>query len=147
MIESRERVLSGLVIPWGMAGNMTVGGRTARVKFSRESLSWPDDPSRLKLLVEHDTAGEVVGHALAIHRGTDGLRCVFAVYGQHTAILSASTRLRDGLSPGVEFDQATLQRLRRANRSSAVDAGGVLREVSLVAVPAFWTAFGTVELP
>lgn len=129
-----ERTISGIVVPYGKAGE-TSGGR---LKFARGSLTWAD-PKRIKLLREHDQAGAVIGHGVSFTETDEGLFGVFNVPtgdAGDVALVEAANGLRDAFSVGVQLDDATLTRLRRAGGAS-VDAAGALREVSTVSVPAF----------
>lgn len=149
--DTERRLIEGLVVPFGVAGE-TSGGR---LRFSAGRLS-VSAPRRIKLLTEHDQHRPVaVGQSFdevdaaeadrrlaalgAEPQGLGGLWGTFSVPAGEAgdqAIADARAGLRDAFSVGVQLDDATTTRLRRAN-GSAVDAAGQLREVSLVSVPAF----------
>lgn len=126
--------VTGLVIPWDTAGDLTVGGKSRAMKFRRGSVTTPSDPSRVKLLIDHER-GLVVGYGVEFVDTEAGLVGTFEV--ANDAVLNeVSGRLMDGLSPGLDLDQTTRVRLDRG-RSMPEESAGLLREVSLVAVPAF----------
>lgn len=128
------RELSGIVVPFGKPGRTSAGALT----FTAGSLTW-SDPSRVKLLREHNQGGIVYGYALELIERPEGLWGRFAVAdgpAGDEALAEAAAKLRDAFSVGVELDETTKQRLARA-RGAAVAGAGQLREVSLVAVPAF----------
>jgi len=135
-VDQTRRTISGLLVPYGPVGATSQG----RLRFRQGSLSW-SDPKRVKLLIEHNQR-EVVGYATELTDTAEGLRGTFHVpegAAGDLALAEAASGLRDGLSVGVQLDDATATRLRRAN-GSAVDAVGQLREVSSVSVPAFDSA-------
>lgn len=124
---------SGLVLPYGRPGITSEG----LVTISQGDLTWPDDVAWIKLLVEHDQR-EVAGYAVDLVDTDAGLRGTFCFAGDVGAELvrEIDSRLRDGLSPGIAFDDATKLRIRR-NPGQSVRAAGRLREVSSVSVPAW----------
>jgi HK97 family phage prohead protease len=136
-VDVPKRTITGLAVPYGKPGQTGAG----RLSFAHGSLSW-SDPSRVKLLVEHDQRAEVIGYATELSSVPDvGLMATFHVpespHGDQ-ALASAAAKLRDGLSVGVQIDDATASRLGKlAGRPGVVAGAGQLREVSLVAVPAF----------
>ncbi|GAB3251341.1 hypothetical protein GCM10027425_09220 [Alteromonas gracilis] len=129
-----ERTISGMVVPYGPAGQ-TSGGL---LRFARGSLTW-SDPRRVKLLREHDQR-EVVGFATELRETDAGLYGTFSIPegpAGDLALTEAANGLRDAFSVGVQLSDATIVTLRRANAGQAVQAAGALREVSQVSVPAF----------
>lgn len=127
--------LTGLIIPWHAAGTTSEG----RITIAPGAIELPEDLSRIKLLREHDQAGDPIGYAISIVETDAGLVGVFEVPdtpAAQLALAEAADKLRDGLSAGIDFDDATKLRLVRASNAS-VAASGRLREVSLVVVPAF----------
>jgi HK97 family phage prohead protease/HK97 family phage major capsid protein len=135
-VDATARTISGLLVPYGPVGATSQG----KLRFSQGSLTW-SEPRRVKLLVEHDQRLSV-GYATELVDSAEGLRGTFHVppgeLGDQLLAEAADGR-RDGLSVGVQLDDATATRLRRAN-GAAVDASGVLRETSSVSVPAFDSA-------
>lgn len=132
--EAGSRTISGRVLPYGPVGRTSSGELT----FSAGSVRLPDDPKRVKLLVEHDQRS-VVGFATALDERPDGLHATFYVPESdpgNLALSEALAGLRDAFSVGVEIDSTTTRKLRRAE-GAAVPASGALREVSLVSVPAY----------
>lgn len=135
----------GYVLRWGQAGKTSAG----RLVFeTRESVDLPDDLSRVKLLIEHQTLGDVVGygHAVDHDHAAAGLFMWFkvpdpALSSAIAAVEGVRLKLRDSFSPGIELSDGTRLRLRRAQLAPA-RGNGRLREVSLVVIPGFdqWTA-------
>ncbi len=138
-VDTEARTISGLIVPFGKAGQ-TSGGR---LRFKAGSLTW-SDVRRVKLLREHDQR-DVLGYATELTERTDGPQGpgVYATFhvpegdNGDRALAEAQNGLRDAFSVGVQLDDATLQRLRRAQVGATVDAAGALRETSQVSVPAF----------
>lgn len=134
-VDTEARTITGLVVPYGKAGH-TSGGR---LEFSAGSLR-VSDPKRIKLLREHDQTGDVIGHGVSFtdtDKGMVGTFSVPATEAGDRALAEAALGLRDAFSVGVQLDDATLNRLRKAQIGSVTRAAGDLREVSLVSVPAF----------
>lgn len=124
-----------LSVPYNVPGVTSSG----RVIVSAGHVTIPDDVSRVKLLVDHDRS-EVIGHATDSEETPAGLLVRFTVPSSLTAdaaLESYRAGLRDAASPGVDWDDATLLRLKRHGATAAIRAAGVLREVSLVAVGGF----------
>lgn len=123
------RTITGLVVQWGAIGRTSVGP----ARFVRGSIQAPD-PSRVKLLVEHDVA-QVVGYLTAAQETDQGLLGTFTVPAGpagDAVLQSAASGLRDGLSVGVEVEAAA------PGPDGVLDVTrGSWRETSLVAVPAF----------
>lgn len=135
--EAGDYSIVGYVIRWRQAGQTSAG----RLWFERDRVELPRDLSRVKLLVEHRTAGRVIGHGEAWRSDDNGLWMRFAVpeperAGIADTLLDVQKKLRDSFSPGVELDDATRVRLRRA-QFAPVSGVGRLREVSLVTIPGF----------
>ena len=128
MCSKRERVITGRVVPYGETGETNLGPTA----FAAGSIGTPADPSRVKLLTDHNVEDPVaVGEAFWEH-GT-GLYASFRVppgSRGDVALVEALTT-RDGLSVGVE--------ITGSDRSSDVlrITAGHLREVSMTALPAF----------
>lgn len=128
-----ERTITGLIVPFGQAGVTSMG----RLTFAAGSLTW-SDPRRVKLLREHDQR-DVVGFGVEFVETPAGIVGTFSVpEGDNgdRALVEAANGLRDAFSVGVQLDDATAIKLRRA-QGAAVPGRGQLREVSQVSVPAF----------
>lgn len=129
------RTIAGLIAPIGKVGRTSVGN----LQIDGASFTW-SDPSRVKLLIEHDP-NRAIGYALELTWASDGLRGVFAVDDTPdalAALASASRMVRDGFSFGAELTpECTAAVLKSPAVKSGTIARGTLREVSLVAVPAF----------
>lgn len=147
------REIEGLIVPFGLAGQTSAGLFT----YLPGSLTWAADVRRVKLLNEHDQR-ESIGHALELAEltaaeadarlvalGRDPLGLA-GVWGRFTipeseegnrALAAASDGRRDGFSVGVAMDAATETAARRARDGKPIKATGIIRETSLVAIPAF----------
>lgn len=124
-----------LAIPYDVPGVTSSG----RVIVSAGRVTVPEAISRVKLLVEHDRS-DVIGHAIDSEETSAGLMVRFTVPESLTAdaaLESYRSGLRDAASPGVDWSDDTLLRLKRHGATQAVRAAGVLREVSLVAIGGF----------
>lgn len=130
-VDVERRVIRGRIVPYGETA--VKGGR--RFKFLPGSLRF-SAMSRVKSLRDHDNA-QAVGVMFEFEERPDGPYGAFRIASGPAGdeiLALASEGVYDGLSPGVEFDLA----------ADARRAGGVwevhradLREVSLVAMPAF----------
>jgi HK97 family phage prohead protease len=123
------RTITGRVLLYGQVGHTSAGP----ARFAAGSLT-AADPSRVKLLVEHDVE-RVVGFGASVVPDADGITATFSVPQgpEGDAVLaSAAAGLRDGLSVGVELTDAT----RAADGVLDVTAA-VWRETSIVAIPAY----------
>lgn len=148
-VETIDGVLHicGYVVRWGQAGTSSAG----RLVYLHGSIELPSDLSRVKLLVEHQTRGPVIGYGATADVDDHGLHMRFAVpepafLAAKDALHGVEHKLRDSLSSGVELSDGTRLRLRRAQLAPA-RGNGRLREVSLVVVPGFdtWDAGGDDE--
>lgn len=140
-----ERIVEGLILPFGAPGATSDG----LLMFAAGALSWHEDVSRVKLLVEHDQ-NRPVGHAIELRETPAGVwgRFRVATGSDGDAVLhGVAERIRDGLSVGVNLDAATYSRIRRATPGQAVAASGRLRETSAVTVPAFDDARAASRVP
>lgn len=130
-----ERTIRGLIVPYNKVGRTSVG----RLVYAAGSVRWNlGAPDRVKLLIEHAQAASV-GHAVNLTDSPTGLWSTFHVPpgdAGDVALANAASKVRDGLSIGVELDDRVVQALMRA-RGAAVMGAGALRETSLVSVPAY----------
>lgn len=151
-VDQDARTIAGLVVPYGPAG-ATSGGR---LTFAAGSIAI-SAARRVKLLREHAqadslgagvafeelTAAEVDARMIAAGLepiGVAGLWATFAVApGENgdRALAEAASGVRDAFSIGVELNDTTLTALASHQGLDPVAAGGQLREVSLVSVPAY----------
>lgn len=138
-VDVDKRTITGLIVPFGKVGQLSVG----RLRFSAGKLTW-SDPRRVKQLREHDQH-DSVGYAIDLHEDVDGPQGpgIYATFyipegdNGDRALAEAANGIRDGFSVGVQLDDATLLNLRRVKAGGVVDGAGVIREVSLVSIPAF----------
>lgn len=155
LVDTARRTISGLAVPYGPTGQTSMG----LLRFGPGALTWAS-PRRVKLLREHDQR-DALGHALSLEElGADEVDRRLVAGGQDPvgfgglwasyrvpegangdqALAEAANGVRDALSVGVQLDAASQAALRKAAASGgtqAVQASGVLRETSLVSVPAF----------
>lgn len=135
--------LSGLVVPYGVETNRFGGP----IVFARGCLTLPDQLSDVKLLIQHDD-DRPAGYAVAAEETDTGLRMSFRLADHpRAADLAAEVDqlLRDGLSVGVEPDDATLDAVTarfwgETDSTDPIVFTGALREVSAVSVPQFNSA-------
>lgn len=137
--------LSGLAVPWGVP----VSRFGVRLVFTPDTTQVPEDLSTVKLLVGHDD-DRPAGYATGARFDDDGLRMDFAVDESHPRaadlMREVGMKWRDGLSVGVEMDQATEDAIWAAMwdppdpDADPIPLGGTVREVSAVSVPQFNTA-------
>lgn len=127
-VDRDARTISGRVVPYGPVGMKN--GR--RFRFMKGSLQW-SQTRRVKLLRDHDYA-QAVGRAELIADGADGMDVTFKIARGpegDRALALAEDGVVDGLSVGVDFtDVRPVQGVYEVH-------GALLKEVSLVAMPAF----------
>lgn len=123
-----SRTLTGLIVPFGKAGNTSLG----QVIFKEGSIA-DIEPSDLKLFMEHDMT-RPVGRALEINATPAGLVAKFKV-AETTAgndvLVEAREGLRDGFSIGANIEAHDVQ------KGIVVVNAASLVEVSVVTNPAF----------
>lgn len=127
-----KRQIIGRVCTYGELGNTNLGP----TRFLKGSLA-AADPSRVKLLLEHDTKN-VLGYATAIEERGEEVWATFQVAAGAAGddlLTQAAAKTRDGLSVGVNV--VTGQ--RAADGALEVQAS-VWRETSVVGIPAFISA-------
>lgn len=135
--------LSGLVVPYGETARRF--GTT--ITFAPGCLSLPADLSTVKLLVQHDDE-RPVGYATEAVDTDAGLRMSFTLPNHPRAADlhgEVTNLLRDGLSVGVEPDDATLEAITARfwgedDADTPIVFAGDLREVSAVSIPQFNSA-------
>ena len=128
--------ISGLVLPFNTPGDTSAG----RLYFDSQSLTW-SQPNRVKLLISHDQ-GAAIGYAVALEVTDEGLRGTFVIDpetpGGADAIRSAQKQVRDGFSIGAQLADEVRQALATGKQpKNGTRAAGVLREVSLCAIPVY----------
>jgi len=129
-----RREISGKIVPMGTGeiGNTNLGG----VVFEAGSIEI-DDPSKIKLLSQHDMK-KPVGRMLSATVRPDGIYATFKLSrstGGNDALVMASEGLVSGLSIGAEIIKSTPSR-----EGHTVVTAAKLKEVSLVTEPAFKSA-------
>lgn len=130
--DAETRTLTGQIVPFGKAGNTSVGP----VIFEVGSITNLSDPSSIKLLMEHDST-RPVGRWVefsATPTGIIGKAKVAATQAGNDLLIEAADGLRDGFSIGANIDSHDVKdgviRVKSAT----------LVEVSAVANPAFDSA-------
>ena len=129
-----RREISGKIVPMGTGevGNTNLGG----VVFEAGSIEI-DDPTKIKLLSQHDMK-KPVGRMVTATVRPDGIYATFKLSrstGGNDALVMASEGLVSGLSIGAEIISSAPSR----NGHTVVTAAK-LKEVSLVTEPAFKSA-------
>lgn len=125
-----SRTITGTAAVWDVPGRASVGPCI----FTAGSISVPDDLRRVKLLLDHDHS-RPVGYAEAVSIDAHGMTATFHLPAgdvSDRALAYARDGLRDALSVGVEVTDYSHDRAGRV-----VVKAARLREVSLVALPAF----------
>ena len=136
LIECSEerREISGKIVPMGTGevGNTNLGG----VVFEAGSIEI-DDPTKIKLLSQHDMK-KPVGRMVTATVRPDGIYATFKLSrstGGNDALVMASEGLVSGLSIGAEIISSAPSR-----SGHTVVTAAKLKEVSLVTEPAFKSA-------
>ena len=135
-IECNEdrREISGKIVPMGTGeiGNTNMGG----VVFEAGSIEI-DDPSKIKLLSQHDMK-KPVGRMVSATVRPDGIYATFKLSrstGGNDALIQAQEGLVSGLSVGAEVISS-----KPSRDGHIVVSAARLKEVSLVTEPAFKSA-------
>lgn len=129
-VDPVARTISGLVLPWNVVGNTSMGP----TRFARGSVRIPNPMHRVKLLKEHDRHA-VAGYAAGFLDTPAALLATYYVAPTRLGadlLDEADALLRDGLSVGVDLLRAEWDRDGVLQVSAAL-----LRETSIVAVPAW----------
>ena len=129
-----RREISGKIVPMGTGevGNTNLGG----VVFEAGSIEI-DDPSKIKLLSQHDVK-KPIGRMLSATVRPDGIYATFKLSrstGGNDALVMAQEGLVSGLSVGAEIIASAPSR-----SGHTVVTAAKLKEVSLVTEPAFKSA-------
>lgn len=126
------RTISGVATRYGEKASASTGP----VSFAAGSITVSDDPTRVKLLIDHDTR-QPVGYLTAFASTDTELTTTFHVPDGEAgdrALHEAANGLRDGLSVGVWAEDDGYQ---IESDGSVTITAGTLREVTLCALPAF----------
>lgn len=130
-VDQAKRQITGLITPYGDARGEHAGQLFA---FTKGSIRIPEDPSRVKMLVNHDPSS-AIGFMVSYDDRDDALYGTFQLDGSpeaDRALQKASDRVWDGLSAG--FVPGSKFRLKDGVQF-AVDAP--MYETSLCPSPAF----------
>jgi HK97 family phage prohead protease len=135
--DSGRRIISGVVVPYGVIGNTSAGA----VIFERGSIQVPNT-SKIKLLAQHEqTASGVIGRAQSLTDTADAMYGTFKVSASRDGenyLIKAAEGLLDGLSVGVDVVAS-----QPGKDGTLYVQKAILREVSLVETPAFSAAVVT----
>jgi len=135
--DSGRRIISGVVVPYGVVGNTSAGA----VIFERGSIQVPNT-SKIKLLAQHEqTASGVIGRAQSLTDTADAMYGTFKVSASRDGenyLIKAAEGLLDGLSVGVDVVAS-----QPGKDGTLYVQKAILREVSLVETPAFSAAVVT----
>jgi len=138
-VDVEARTVEGLLVPFGQTGYSHLG----LVSFAADSIELPADISRVKFLDGHDQKISL-GEATELRQEADGLYVKFSVAEGEAgdrALADIKSGARDGLSAGIRLSDATVDgladQLMADGPRTAVAAGGLLLEGSLVSIPAF----------
>ena len=129
-----RREISGKIVPMGTGevGNTNMGG----VVFEAGSIEI-DDPSKIKLLSQHDVK-KPVGRMVSATVRPDGIYATFKLSrssGGNDALIQAQEGLVSGLSVGAEVIAS-----KPSRNGHIIVSAAKLKEVSLVTEPAFKSA-------
>jgi HK97 family phage prohead protease len=130
--DAGRRQITGRVLTYGTTGTTSLGPTVFDAGSCRASA-----PANVALLVEHDR-NRAVGYGLSLDEHDGGLFATFTVppgAAGDAALADAASGLRAGLSVGAEVQAST-----RNGAGALQVSASLLREVSLVAVPAWDTA-------
>lgn len=134
-VDADRRTVTGPIIKFGELGTPSTGPTI----FAAGSIELPDDPTRVKLLVQHDTYSAAVGYMTSAELVGDELIATFKLPESDegdTVLAEAADGRRDGLSVGVTItgydwgNDGTVMNVKAAQ----------LREVSVVTIPAYQTS-------
>lgn len=136
-VDTAKRTITGLALPYGEVASKY--GFSYR--FAKGSLEW-SDVSRVKFLRDHDY-GQALGVATDLKDTDAGFLPTFRVgagEARDAVLQDAADGILDGLSVGVEFDDAVDTVPDPDNKGVLLVRRATLREVSLTAMPAFDSA-------
>lgn len=136
-VDTTKRTITGLALPYGEVARKYGAG----YRFAKGALEW-SDVSRVKFLRDHDY-GQVIGVATDLRETDAGLVPSFRVgagQDRDAVLQDAADGILDGLSVGVEFDDAVDTVPDPDNKGVLLVRRATLREVSLTAMPAFDSA-------
>lgn len=132
-VDAETRTIYGMALPWEVATLPTAG---QSFQFSRGSIVLPADPSRVKLLMQHDKR-QPVGKATELTDSPEGLWAKFSIARGpegDRALQMAEDGVYDGLSVGLR-DGGKFNRKGQVHH--AVPGTHALGEISLTPDPAF----------
>lgn len=132
-VDAESRTIKGLVLPYDVVGD---NGR-GKYSFSKGTVTWPADLSRVKLLIGHDF-DKAVGYAVNLEETDAGVVGTFKVArgaDGDRALSMAEDKVWDGLSAGIGRN-ARFQLKGDVQHSITSD----IAEVSQTPLPAFDSA-------
>lgn len=130
--EAQHREVSALILPWNAIGN--------GIEFAPGAVQVPSQVKRVKLLDSHnrDSIHNVVAFATSIESTPEGLIARFRFDSSpeaDKAWLKLKEETIDGFSVGVRVT-SSLETEKTDRDSTRITAGAVLKETSLVSIPA-----------
>lgn len=134
-VDPSTRTISGVALPWSEIASKY----GFRYRFEKGSIEWSADVGRVKMLRDHDFT-QPLGRATSINDGDDGLQVAFKIGAgpdRDAVLADASDGILDGLSVGVDFDDAADTVPDPDNDGVLLVRRATLREVSLTPLPAF----------
>lgn len=129
-VDADKRVIRGRALPYGVPAK----SRGKLWQFSRGSLTYPEDTSRVKMWLQHEGTS-AIGYAAELDDRDDGLYVAMKVARGaegDRALQLAEDRVWDGLSVGLA-DGGTFELRDGVNHAVAAP----LMEISLTPAPAF----------
>jgi HK97 family phage prohead protease len=136
-VDTAKRTITGLALPYGEIASKY--GFSYR--FAKGSLEW-SEVGRVKFLRDHDY-GQALGVATDLRDTDAGFVPSFRIGAgpdRDAVLQDAADGILDGLSVGVEFDDAVDTVPDPDNKGVLLVRRATLREVSLTAMPAFDSA-------
>ena len=132
-----DRTVSARILPFG-----DVGDNGNRWVFAPGSVHVPAEVRRVKLLADHDSGNlrSLLGAAVSITEQEDGLYGVFRFADTEPAnhaIALIKSGILDGVSVGLSFGENVEAEYNSDMDIFFVTSGAILRETSLVSIPAF----------
>lgn len=140
--ENGDRILNAMIVPWN-----TPTGDARRLQFAEGSITFDEaNLSRVKLLDSHDryTLASLIGVMTSAKSSGRGIDATFKMAKGTIAADQAWTLYRqgilDGVSVGIGLSAEAVIEFDEDSKSFIVRKGAILKETSLVSIPAFGDA-------
>ena len=134
-VDPERRTVTGLMLPWGSIGD----NGWAKWRFTEGSVYWPDQISRVKLNLHHDST-DLVGVATRLQDASRGLVGTFKLGrspAADQALQDAEDGILDGFSVEVTFDDIDGWQPDPTDESVRLVHHATLRGAALTGTPAF----------